>query len=288
MGRPEKFWLEEPRDIVARISLLPNPNDTWEQKLNAITRLIFVVAIILFLLKWKYWSVFLVLGLVFIVFIYLTKQEKSDIFEHFDEDMKNFTYYNVNTRSQKPSGSVQSKSSSNRQSKGLPRDNISQVTDEIDVTTAPLESLYTYRKDAGVIVGKAGNDEIASEITEYVEFEDTEREDIQVGGVGINNVQSKSIPSGKKLVSEPIKSGNFTRQTKSIPREALNIMAEEETQKSGYHRDKDGIVWIQARKMSPTEKSKDQLTGYDHMDRSNKNMSEDFTDDKKNLFGGVF
>lgn len=95
MGHGERFWLEEPRDLFARFDLLPKPEDTFEEKLNAITRLMLILAIVfLVVFNWKHWLTFLLIALVLIIFVYLIKQQtnNSDI-EFFDELLSDFTYY---------------------------------------------------------------------------------------------------------------------------------------------------------------------------------------------------
>ena len=90
----ETFWLEDPRDLLARFDIFPRPEDTWERKLNTITRLIIIITIILILAKWKYWLTFLLIGLVLVIFVYLLKHSDHkqyyvqgvDIMEHFNEE----------------------------------------------------------------------------------------------------------------------------------------------------------------------------------------------------------
>ena len=88
MGHGDKFWLEEPSQLLASVTLLPSPDDSWEEKLNVVTRLVIVLAIILALLGWKHWFTFLVVAIIVIIMIYLLKQ--NNLIEHFDD----FTYYN--------------------------------------------------------------------------------------------------------------------------------------------------------------------------------------------------
>lgn len=104
---PERFWLEEPRDLLARFDIFPKSTDTWEQVLNSITRLVIVIAIILAICKWKHWLTFLVVGIILVIFVYLLKRQDSmsNTFEHFNEEYNasNFKYYKPQ-RSEKPMG----------------------------------------------------------------------------------------------------------------------------------------------------------------------------------------
>ncbi len=145
----EKFWLEEPRDLFARLNLLPSSTDTLEEKLNTISRLLIVASIILCILKWKHWYVLLITGIFLIIFVYLLKSEKS-VVEHFDEDMTDLTYYkDVPVMPINVTSSI---------------DEIVAVTSSIDQEDdimaklyytceyAPLETLYTRYVSNGVII----------------------------------------------------------------------------------------------------------------------------------------
>lgn len=111
MGHDERFWLENPGDLLARFDIFPRPEDTWEQKLNSITRLIILITVILVVLKWQHWLTFLVISLILVIFVYLLKQSGNqhyyvqgvDIMEHFNEG-NNFKYYK--TRSSRQEGRI--------------------------------------------------------------------------------------------------------------------------------------------------------------------------------------
>lgn len=91
MTRPERFWLEEPRDLIAKANVLPSHRDSFEEKLNSVTRLIIVITIIMAILNWRHWQIFLVLSLILLVMVYLNRG--PSLIEHFDEDLKDFSYY---------------------------------------------------------------------------------------------------------------------------------------------------------------------------------------------------
>lgn len=111
MVHPERFWLEEPKDLFRRFTILPCHQDTFEEKLNTVTRLIIIITIVMYLLKWKHWFTFLIIALCVLVAIYLMKPEHHDLIEHFNEDLDNFTYYGEQ---------------------------------EVDLSTVPIEDLYTH------------------------------------------------------------------------------------------------------------------------------------------------
>ena len=94
--------MEEPRDLFARFDILPRSTDTWEQKLNSITRLVIVLTTILVVLKWKHWLTFFLVALILIVFVYLLKHQEgiehpavSELMENFNEGTgsNEFKYY---------------------------------------------------------------------------------------------------------------------------------------------------------------------------------------------------
>lgn len=128
MSRSEKFWLEEPQDIIARGTILPSHKDSFEEKLNAVTRLIIIITIILALVKWRHWQVFLALALILIVVVYLNRG--PSLIEHFDEDLKDFSYYK-----DKPVEPVIIEKE--------PEPVIEERQEEIEV---PVEELFTYWK----------------------------------------------------------------------------------------------------------------------------------------------
>lgn len=90
----ERFWLEDPRLLVSNLRFLPGEDLTVHENLNAVTRLILLVSIVLAIAGWKHWLTFLLIAVVLIIFVYLSKLEdqKSSI-EHFNEDMDNFEFY---------------------------------------------------------------------------------------------------------------------------------------------------------------------------------------------------
>lgn len=92
MDEHEEVWVENLPDIFKRLVLLPSRGDSFAAKVNALTRLLVVVVVILAVLKWRHWPTVLATGLFLILFLYLLKEGKTEI-EHFDEDMSNLKHY---------------------------------------------------------------------------------------------------------------------------------------------------------------------------------------------------
>lgn len=91
----ERFWLEDPSVLVSNLRFLPGDDLSFEENLNAITRLTILVAGVLAIAKWQHWLVFLLISIVLIIFAYLLKLDKSDksSIEHFNENMSDLTFY---------------------------------------------------------------------------------------------------------------------------------------------------------------------------------------------------
>ncbi len=67
---PEKFWLENLSDLFRQVTILPNAEMTEEERLNAMTRLVIIISIVLLLFGYGSWILFLVLGVVLVIVLY--------------------------------------------------------------------------------------------------------------------------------------------------------------------------------------------------------------------------
>jgi hypothetical protein len=92
-----KFWLENITDLFCNFNLVPFTTMTNEQQLNAITRLVFIIFIILLLLNFKQSVPFLILSLFFIITIYYIQKKNLEEIkkEHFTMN-KDSLYQNTN------------------------------------------------------------------------------------------------------------------------------------------------------------------------------------------------
>lgn len=88
----ERFWFEEPRDLVDKFRLWPSRGDSVDVKLNVLTRILIIIVVIAAILKWKYWQALFIVGLGAIILMHLAKQKEHHI-ENFNESMSNFKYY---------------------------------------------------------------------------------------------------------------------------------------------------------------------------------------------------
>jgi hypothetical protein len=86
------FWLEDVKHFFSSIQVLPMGNMTMEEQLNALSRLILIIFVVMLLLNFKYSVQFLVISLSFIIIVYYiqrktmqtcTKNDPNKIVENF-------------------------------------------------------------------------------------------------------------------------------------------------------------------------------------------------------------
>lgn len=78
IGSSTPFWIENPKVLFYTFELMPNSDMTDVERLNAMTRIIIVIAAIMFLFKFPVWWLFLSLGLmVVIIFWYIMKGRET-------------------------------------------------------------------------------------------------------------------------------------------------------------------------------------------------------------------
>ena len=72
-----KFWLENPVQLFCSYELIPLNSMTLQEQMNALTRLVFFVSLILFLLGFKQTILFLLILLVFIIIVYYIQMKTA-------------------------------------------------------------------------------------------------------------------------------------------------------------------------------------------------------------------
>lgn len=83
MVSPEPFWLDSPSILLTNLELVPNCDMTKEERLNAITRLILIVSLVLFIfVKSTLWLTVLVSGLVVVLVIYFFNVKRRQGFQN--------------------------------------------------------------------------------------------------------------------------------------------------------------------------------------------------------------
>lgn len=84
-----KFWVENPCELFCSYELIPTNIMTLEENINAITRLVFAIFIILLLFNTKYSLIFLLLSIVILIFIYYLQIKMiNKVTEKFQEKTK--------------------------------------------------------------------------------------------------------------------------------------------------------------------------------------------------------
>ncbi len=83
-----KFWVENPCVLLTDIKVFPTAEMCKDEKLNALTRLSLIIALIMYLMKYQHWFIFLVLALFIIVLLKYVKvpaapQSEEPTKEHF-------------------------------------------------------------------------------------------------------------------------------------------------------------------------------------------------------------
>jgi hypothetical protein len=80
----EKFWVENPKFLFCTLNPYPKGNINSIKRLNAITRLILYISLLFYLFKYKYWHIFLFLGIFFVILLYyITNNKDNNTMEHF-------------------------------------------------------------------------------------------------------------------------------------------------------------------------------------------------------------
>lgn len=89
MSSQTKFWVEDPCVLVSDVVFFPTANMTRAEKLNALTRLAFAIAVVMYFMKYKYWFNFAVLAALFGVILFYSCQPQKD--NEQETERENFT-----------------------------------------------------------------------------------------------------------------------------------------------------------------------------------------------------
>lgn len=83
-----QFWAENPRCIFSSLDIFPNSSMTIDEKLNALTRLIILISIIMYALKNKYsWIVLLagIAGVLFLYYMFIKKHKREGFYTEYPD-----------------------------------------------------------------------------------------------------------------------------------------------------------------------------------------------------------
>lgn len=74
----QKFWAENPCVLVTDMKVFPTAEMSTNEKLNALTRLAIIVAIIMYFMKYPHWFVFISIALLVIVLLKYAKPDGKE------------------------------------------------------------------------------------------------------------------------------------------------------------------------------------------------------------------
>jgi hypothetical protein len=99
----KKFWLEIPGALFTSIQVFPHRNMNLAEQLNAITRVILIIGIIMWLFNFQYGPHFLIISLVFIIIIYyIQRNTMQRCQENYEFPVRNETCPRQNVYSLQP------------------------------------------------------------------------------------------------------------------------------------------------------------------------------------------
>lgn len=80
----DKFWVDDPCILFSNFQIFPNPKQTKNEKLNALTRLAVIISIVLYYFEYEYWVSFLLVSLLTVLLLkYAGKRNKEGTKEGF-------------------------------------------------------------------------------------------------------------------------------------------------------------------------------------------------------------
>jgi len=65
----QKFWLDDPKELIKSLNIIPTKDMTKDEKLNALTRLVIIIAVFMVLFDYSHWLTFLLVALLIIIII---------------------------------------------------------------------------------------------------------------------------------------------------------------------------------------------------------------------------
>lgn len=94
----DKIWIEEPADLFLNFDLVPNNRMSKEERINCITRIVLLIFLVMYFLKYKYSLQFLFLSLLIILILYFINTKEC--FSNMDRPIqyKNKLLHNEESR----------------------------------------------------------------------------------------------------------------------------------------------------------------------------------------------
>ncbi|CAH6420545.1 Hypothetical protein HVR_LOCUS1219 [uncultured virus] len=87
---PSNFWFEDPSTLFQSFDIIPNSDMTDAERLNAMTRIIIIIAAIMFAVKFPAWWIFLILALLVVIILWYIIKGRE---ESYSEQIRRQTEY---------------------------------------------------------------------------------------------------------------------------------------------------------------------------------------------------
>lgn len=82
----EKFWLESPKSLFSQMKIVPKENMKLAEQMNALTRLVFILFLVLNLMGFKDAMLFLFLSVIFIIILYYIQKGQMTTCENYEPE----------------------------------------------------------------------------------------------------------------------------------------------------------------------------------------------------------
>lgn len=77
---PSDFWFENPSTLLRNFDVMPQSDMNDAERLNAMTRMVIIIAIIMFVAQFQLWWLFLALGLITVIALWYLVKSREQIY----------------------------------------------------------------------------------------------------------------------------------------------------------------------------------------------------------------
>jgi len=75
--KKNKFWIDDPCVLITDLNIIPNASLTLNEKLNALSRIIFIATIIMYSIDYPFWFTFLIAALLIVFAVKILSKENE-------------------------------------------------------------------------------------------------------------------------------------------------------------------------------------------------------------------
>src|SRR3989344_4852262 len=79
-----RFWLGQPSELLCNPSIIPTNTMSLEDQMNTVTRLVFLIFLVLLIFSTKYSFIFFLLANILIIILYYIQRKKMQTLENFN------------------------------------------------------------------------------------------------------------------------------------------------------------------------------------------------------------